>query len=392
MLYDEAVDAKNRANLANELLIFHMQVSEEDVQSLVTRAQQQGDRLPDPDFDKFTYLPRPCEDKLLGVIYAIRSLGFDKKFNVPLETLCRFILRVQKGYRDNPYHNWTHAFAVFHCAYLLIKNLNLQQTLGDLACYSYLIAALCHDLDHRGTNSAFEISVQSPLSALYSSKGSVMERHHFAQTIALLNVHGTNIFCGMESEDNQKALDYVQLIILATDLAVHLRLIKDINNLASRTQESSLEVLLKEDTANVERMVLSLLMTSADLSDQTKDWKTTKNTANIIYEEFFNQGDLEKDMGLQPSHNYDREQACVPDIQIGFMEHVAQPAYKILSEIFPSSKEIYDRVLLNFERWRHISEEWQKLNKPTSESMSILTSDFDQQVLSKYDAPINPFL
>lgn len=30
---------------------------------------------------------------------------------------------VKKGYRDPPYHNWSHAFTVAHFTYLCIKNL-----------------------------------------------------------------------------------------------------------------------------------------------------------------------------------------------------------------------------------------------------------------------------
>lgn len=35
---------------------------------------------------------------------------------------------VRKGYRpDPPYHNWMHAFSVFHFSYLVIKRLELVQ-------------------------------------------------------------------------------------------------------------------------------------------------------------------------------------------------------------------------------------------------------------------------
>ena len=36
---------------------------------------------------------------------------------------------VRKGYRDPPYHNWTHAFSVAHFCYLLYKNSNLMSYL-----------------------------------------------------------------------------------------------------------------------------------------------------------------------------------------------------------------------------------------------------------------------
>lgn len=38
-------------------------------------------------------------------------------------------------------------------------------------------------------------------------------------------------------------------------------------------------------------------MTCADLSDQTKDWSEAKRVAQMIYAEFFTQGDMEKKMG-----------------------------------------------------------------------------------------------
>jgi len=348
-------------------------------------------------FSKFTYLARHCPEKTLAVIYAFQDLGMVERFSVPLETLCRFTMRVKNGYRENPYHNWTHAFSVFHFAYLLVKNLKLQQLIGELPCYAFLIAALCHDLDHRGTNSAFEISSKSSLAALYSSKGSVMERHHFAQTLALINTSGCNVFQGMKPEDNKLALDYIYLIILATDLSRHLRITNQLEKLAEEIKNKNIHEHLSNarecqslgksmknadqsvnNESHAETLMLSLLMTSSDLSDQTKDWSTTKNTAKNIYEEFFDQGDREKGMGLSPIPQMDRDLACVPQVQVGFMDHVAAPVYKILAQVFPETQEVIDRVNLNRERWACISKSWEELKKPPSESISVLDDGFDK--------------
>ena len=144
--------------------------------------------------------------------------------------------------------------------------------------------------DHRGTNSAFESKSQSPLAALYSSKGSVMERHHFAQTVSLLNVKNCNIFSGMTAEENQKSLDYVQSIILATDLKRHFDIFAELKVLAEEVTKVGIERFVEDKRCLVdgsyrklEMNILSLLMTSSDLSDQTKTWATTKNTARNIY-------------------------------------------------------------------------------------------------------------
>jgi hypothetical protein len=55
-----------------------------------------------------------------------------------------------------------------------------------------LVACLCHDLDHRGTNNAFQTKTESPLAILYST--STMEHHHFDQCVMILNSEGNNIF------------------------------------------------------------------------------------------------------------------------------------------------------------------------------------------------------
>ena len=54
------------------------------------------------------------------------------------------------------------------------------------------IACLCHDLDHRGYSNDFLVKNKAPLAALYST--SVMENHHFNQTLAILQTPGHNIF------------------------------------------------------------------------------------------------------------------------------------------------------------------------------------------------------
>ena len=48
----------------------------------------------------------------------------------------------------------------------------------------------------------------------------------------------------------------------------------------------------------------------------------------LIYNEFFSQGDLEKSLGRTPPEMMDREKARIPDLQIGFLDHIALPVYR----------------------------------------------------------------
>ena len=77
-------------------------------------------------------------------------------------------------------------------------------------------------------------------------------------------------------------------------------------------------------------LVSCLIMTSADLSDQTKDWINAKKSAQLVYSEFFTQGDLEKAMGNKPVESMDREKAFIPSLQIQFIDHIVLPVYKLL--------------------------------------------------------------
>ena len=65
-----------------------------------------------------------------------------------------------------------------------------------------LIACFCHDLDHRGYNNAFLANTDAPLSGLYSS--SLLENHHFTQTLALLQIPGLNIFSHLTEQEYKK--------------------------------------------------------------------------------------------------------------------------------------------------------------------------------------------
>ena len=80
-----------------------------------------------------------------------------------------------------------------------------------------LVSSLCHDVDHRGTTNSFQLASNSVLAVLYSSEGSVMERHHFAQTMCILNTESCNIFENLSSSDYTRCLDLMQDIILGNE-------------------------------------------------------------------------------------------------------------------------------------------------------------------------------
>ncbi|ETE58897.1 cGMP-dependent 3',5'-cyclic phosphodiesterase, partial [Ophiophagus hannah] len=110
------------------------------------------------------------------------------------------------------------------------------------------------------------------------------------------------------------------------------------------------------DPANKQHhsLLLYLLMTSCDLSDQTKGWKTTRKIA-------------EKAMGNRPMEMMDREKAYIPELQISFMEHIAMPIYN------------------NREHWTKVSHKFTLRGLPSNNSLDFLDEEYDLQTMAEKD-------
>lgn len=113
-------------------------------------------------------------------------------FPIRHQVLCRWILSIRKNYRPLKYHNWRHGFNVTQTMFAVMKTGKMERFVTDLEILGLLVACLCHDLDHRGTNNSFQTKTDSPLAILYTT--STMEHHHFDQCVMILNSEGNNIF------------------------------------------------------------------------------------------------------------------------------------------------------------------------------------------------------
>ncbi|KAG8177159.1 hypothetical protein JTE90_009851 [Oedothorax gibbosus] len=368
LMWKKVRDAQSRSRLSNGL-IMQSKVSEEEFLRISNAIS--GLDCINEELKSFKFIPRLLTDNEAAqtTLGMFEDLEFTNVWRLRKKTLIRFIITVKQGYRDPPYHNWKHGFSVAHFSYLLLKNLNLMgNQLSLLESLSLFVACLCHDLDHRGTTSSFQVTSKSVLAALYSSEGSVLERHHFAQTMAILHTEGCNIFENLSEQEYKKCMDYIRDIILATDLAHHFRIIKDIKQILESGYDSS--------NSEHHSILLCLIVTSCDLSDQTKNWTNTKEIAKLIYREFFSQGDLEKAMGVKPSEMMDREKARIPRLQINFLEQVVQPVYQLLSGFFPQLNHLVDVIVQHEKQWERVEKVFEEsLHKSNVSPLDFLDDD-----------------
>ncbi|XP_052864449.1 cGMP-dependent 3',5'-cyclic phosphodiesterase-like [Anopheles cruzii] len=348
LVHKQVQKAEARYKLSQELLLYHMKVPDTEVNHAL-EAVKEPTRTQDElyqTFPRFDFCPRDVRDHSLSVQLSMRmfyDLNFVASFKIHEYKLARFVLLVQKGYRDTPYHNWWHAFSVAHFAYSLMKNLRLFERgiITKMQGFSFLIAAFCHDLDHRGISNSYQTQTSSPLARLYSSEGSVNERHHLSQAICILNDSSSKILDGLSTGEFKECIDYVRELILATDLANHFRILPRLKKLRSENLAEG---------AN-QRLLLSLMITCCDLNDQVKSWKTVQHVAHLVYAEFFAEGDLEKQMGLRPNEMMDRKKACIPMLQIEFLTTVIRPTFEILVQIFPETDAFLATIDSNRAQW-----------------------------------------
>ena len=171
------------------------------------------------------------------------------------------------------------------------------------------------------------------LAALYSSAGSILERHHLSQTMCLINTKKCNILKHLDQTDYQEAIELLQHFILITDLANHFKHRAATENMVGKYDPND---------AQHQKLLSGLIMTCCDLSQVTKPTHLALATARKIFEEFHQQGDKEKEYGVSPTSMMDREKTNLPVEQIGFLQHVALPAYLNLAEIIPSASVFFE--------------------------------------------------
>ncbi|XP_075225632.1 cGMP-dependent 3',5'-cyclic phosphodiesterase-like [Lycorma delicatula] len=367
LVYKKIQDAQARNQLSNELMMYHMKVEDKDVQAIVESHKKQISSF--PDFFNYSFSTRLLSHEVsVPIAFELfNELNLTTQFSIRSDYLARFLLYVQRGYRTTPYHNWDHAFAVFHLAAVLIKNLNLteNQHLTWVESLALLVATICHDIDHRGTTNQFQMASGTVLASLYSSEGSVMERHHVAQTMCILNTEGCNIVSCLDATEYKVFIDLVSRLILATDLANHFRIMEQQEKMAKEGFDPT--------NWNQRELLMYLLMTCCDLSDQIKPWEICHLVTELVYREFFSQGDLEKAMGSSPSEMMDRRRAKIPDLQIQFITTVVLPTFRVLDKLYPEKiSSCLTTIENNLRHWELVKEKFMQQWEEGCSSIDLL--------------------
>ena len=300
-------------------------------------------------FDIFTLDQRIGKENTLSLIgyYTFNRFGYYNIINFnKFEKWCK---KISEGYiRANPYHTDLHAADITHTCLLYFKigKVNEICRLSKHSKCSLFLSCLCHDYKHPGVNNNYLKETKNILSLTYNDN-SILENMHISETFKLINSKEEyNIFDKVDINSYKQMRKEMISCVLATDMTFHnyyvdfmkgqTTLLKGNNN---KDQEKD-----KDDNKNYQNY-MNLLIHSADISNPTKPFEIYFKWAKLVVNEFYDQGDKEKELGLVCS--CDRNKTTIYQSQLGFINFIEIPYFSLFAEMFKKLKFYYDALISN---------------------------------------------
>ncbi|RDD46227.1 High affinity cAMP-specific 3',5'-cyclic phosphodiesterase 7A [Trichoplax sp. H2] len=258
-----------------------------------------------------------------------------------LMRLCKLI--EESYHRRNPFHNSTHAADVTQAVHCYLLEAKIADSLSEIEIFYSLLAALLHDIDHPGVNQNFLIATSHFLPKIFGVI-SVLENHHCRAAIALLRDSG--VIEHLPSSQRRFIEDQIVALILSTDMA--------------KQQEylSKFKLLVDNDTFNINNhdhktLMLQIALKCADISNPCRSWHLCSRWSKRVTSEFFDQGNKEKELGIEISPLFDDTKHTTADIQVGFYQYVARPLFSCWSDFLhtPLCDMMLENMNDNLVKW-----------------------------------------
>ncbi|KAJ6224787.1 hypothetical protein RDWZM_003332, partial [Blomia tropicalis] len=282
---------------------------------------------------------------LTAIMYTIfRSRDLMKTFQIPSQTFIRLMLTLEDHYHSEvPYHNSIHAADVAQSVHVLLLSPALDSVFTDLEILTALWAAAIHDIDHPGVTNQYLINSSSELALMYNDE-SVLEAHSLAVAFKVLQDPDCDIFINLSKKQRQTLRRMTIDMVLATDMSKHMSLLADLKTMVETKKVAGSGVLFLDNyTERIQ--VLQNMLHCADLSNPTKRLHLYQKWCSLLMEEFFQQGDKERTLGLEISPMCDRNNSTIEKSQVGFIDYIVHPLWETWADlVHPDAQEILDTL------------------------------------------------
>ena len=283
-------------------------------------------------------------------------------------TLYNFLKELQEHYTKIAiYHTEKHAIDMLQTLFIYISKSNAIDYLflNKLDIISLLVAGVCHDVGHKGYNNEYQMKMYTDLAITYNDK-SILENYHITVTFKLLKNDKFNIFRNISKNDFSYVRKRMIDLIFATDMFYHSRIIA---LMKSRIENKNIKNGINSDKIvndagnnlfNEQQEVLNYLIHIGDISHSTKLFEITYKWSTLLTQEFWRQGDEEKEKGFSVNFLYDRNNIDIGRNQVGFIKGIIIPSFDILVNFLPEMSYYTDNMKINLRKWEELSEELNK--------------------------------
>ena len=293
----------------------------------------------------------------------LENLGLLDEGILNQEKLDNFLVAVNSQYKQQTlYHNSLHGTDVTQSSYIFFTHSNAEKIAKTnvIDLLSIIIAALGHDLGHPGLTNMFHMNDYTDIAITYNDI-SILENFHASLLFKTLRKTENNIFEKLSNMDYKIIRKRMISEILATDMANHGKVVSVIKSKISLNEnnEYKLNLLSGNEQTKIEEQqnLLDFMLHLADLAHNTKLFNISMKWVELLSEEFWRQGDLEKKKNLPVSFLCDREKVNVPQSQKGFITGFIIPTFESLVCIFPSLKFTIDNAKNNLNEWQKLIDE-----------------------------------
>ena len=258
-----------------------------------------------------------------------------------------FFERLEAGYLDNPYHNACHAAEVAHSQLFFLMQSSLKGCLTSADLISCIIAALGHDLGHPAVTNRFLVNNRDKIALRYNDC-SVLESMHAAKTYQVMSLEGSDILSAVSGEEWGRYRKMVIGMIMETDMSRHFEILGKFRTRVNTLSNIDIE------TFDDKLQVLAMGIKCADIGHSAKETEMHKRWTMMVCEEFFRQGDLEKERGQSVSMYCDRENTDIAKSQMGFLKNICLPLYEAWGFYLQSDaveKYVIAQLRVNLESW-----------------------------------------
>ena len=287
-------------------------------------------------------------------------------------SLADFLRSLEREYRRPEYHTAVHAADVVQAVSFLLSK-GLRNQIDADAAFALVVAAAAHDAGHPGRNNAHLVKTENPAATRWNDV-SVNENGHLHVALRLLRQHGVIRRWGAERARGFRAM--LGRLILSTDMENHARLVADFVD-AAVIREDGTDADEKKDedgcrdvkgeghegkgpdegpgpgpgpsAARVKSwqdptLALCYALHCADVSNPARPFVVAREWGRRVCEEFYTQGDVERELGLSVEAFCDRSlrEGDETDAanQMAFMDFVVKPTLEALAIALPEAADI----------------------------------------------------